>query len=51
MELTMGFYVLVDTNTWKYVEGKATVTPQARHLLLGVTHIKQLKSAYSVKFR
>ena len=51
MVLTMGFYVLVDTNTWKYVEGEASVSPQARHLLLGVTHIKQLKSAYSVKFR
>ena len=51
MELTMGFYVLVDTNTWKYVEGRASVSPQSNHLLLGITHIKELKSAYSVKFR
>ena len=51
MELTMGFYVLVDTNTWKYVEGRASVSPQSNHLLLGVTHIKKLQSTYSVKFR
>ena len=51
MVLTMGFYVLVDTNTWKYVEGEASVSPQSNHLLLGITHIKQLQSTYSVKFR
>jgi len=58
MRVRMGFYVLVEShalvahgnNAWKYVEGNATVS-MARHLLLGVTHIKQLKSAYSVKFR
>ena len=49
--LTMGFYVLVDTNTWKYVEGGASVSPQSGHLLLGVTHIRELQSTYSVKFR
>ena len=56
MQLRMGFYVLVDdaaahgNNAWKYVEGMATVSSSS-HLLLGITHIKQLKSAYSVKFR
>ena len=57
MELTMGFYVLVDdpmvygNNAWKYVTGEGSVSPQSNHLLLGVTRIKELKSAYSVKFR
>ena len=51
----MGFYVLVDNvmvygnNAWN--EGKASVANQSNHLLLGVSHIKEFKSAYSVKLR
>jgi hypothetical protein len=58
----MGFFVLTDDpidslgrgvyNAWKYmyVEGEGSVAPNSNHELLGVSHIKHLKSAYTVKF-
>jgi hypothetical protein len=51
MELDMTFYIKLGPNDWRPVSGKAWVMPtMTSDNLLGVTHIKGLKSSYNIKF-
>lgn len=51
MELNMTFYIKLGPNDWRQVSGLAWVSPgMTSSNLLGVTHIKGLKSSYNIKF-
>lgn len=51
LELDMTFYVKLGPDDWRPVSGKSWVMPNMTSSnLLGVTHIKGLKSSYNIKF-